>query len=335
MITSGESAESAGRAESAGLADAGAGLPPVLQLLWGTRPRGRRSAGLSIDAIVDAAISIADAEGLSGVSMAKVASALGFTTMSLYRHVSSKDELLALMWNASAAGIPTITGAGTRERLGNWALAQLRALQRRTWILDLPMATPPAGPNSLAWVEQAMAALAESPLGAGERLGVVGLLSTFVLGEARMAHDSALFREANGADVDYAQVLRVVADERRFPELHRAAWSGELDRWDDPDHDAPEYHEDDGPDWADNRGFQFGLERILDSIELLMSQRMSRGTDRISRPSWRRPRRRTPPTARSAARPEAGAGSARSPPPACRGRSREKGWPPPGPAGRR
>ena len=227
---------------------------------------------------MDAAIAIADAEGLAGVSMAKVASALGFTTMSLYRHVSSKDELLALMWNASAAGIPTITGDGTRERLANWALAQMRALQRRTWILELPMATPPAGPNSLAWVEQAMAALAKSPLSAGERLGVVGLLSTFVLGEARMAHDGAIFREENGADVDYAQVLRVVADERRFPELYRAAWSGELDTWDGeagPDHDVSgdDESDHDGPDWADNRGFQFGLERILDSIELLVSQR--------------------------------------------------------------
>ncbi len=266
-----------GRASVTSAADAASGLPPVLELLWGRRSRGRRSAGLSIDAIVDAAIAIADAEGLAGVSMAKVASALGFTTMSLYRHVSSKDELLALMWNASAAGIPTITGDGTRERLANWALAQMRALQRRTWILELPMATPPAGPNSLAWVEQAMAALAKSPLSAGERLGVVGLLSTFVLGEARMAHDGAIFREENGADVDYAQVLRVVADERRFPELYRAAWSGELDTWDGeagPDHDVPGDQSDhDGPDWADNRGFQFGLERILDSVELLVSQR--------------------------------------------------------------
>jgi AcrR family transcriptional regulator len=262
MATSGDST---GPAEPA---DRGTALPPVLELLWGRRQRGRRATGLSIDAIVDAAISIADAEGLAGVSMAKVASALGFTTMSLYRHVSGKDELLALMWNASAAGIPTITGDGWRQRLQNWALAQMHALQRRTWILDLPMATPPAGPNSLAWVEQAMAALADSPLYAGERLGVVGLLSTFVLGEARMAHDSAIFREANGAGIDFAQVLRTVADEERFPQLYRAAWSGELGR-----PDAGEDGGDSPPDWADDLGFMFGLERILDSVELLIERR--------------------------------------------------------------
>lgn len=255
-------------------------LPPVLELLWGRRQRGRRAAGLSIDAIVDAAISIADTEGLAGVSMAKVASALGYTTMSLYRHVSGKDELLALMWNASAAGTPTISGDGWRQLLENWALAQMTALQRRTWILELPMATPPAGPNSLAWVEQAMRALADSPLNAGERLGVMGLLSTFVLGEARMAHDSALFREASGAEVDYAQVLRIVADERRFPELFRAAWSGELDSEPLPSDAGAE------PDWADNRGFRFGLERILDSVELLISRRVGDGQAvRVSGPA--------------------------------------------------
>jgi AcrR family transcriptional regulator len=264
-------ATSGGSTGRDGSAEPGTALPPVLELLWGRRRRGRRAAGLSIDAIVDAAIAIADQEGLAGVSMAKVASALGFTTMSLYRHVAGKDELLALMWNASAAGIPTITGNGWRERLENWALAQMSGLQRRTWILELPMATPPAGPNSLAWVEQAMDALADSPLGAGERLGVVGLLSTFVLGEARMAHDSAIFREANGADIDYARVLRTVADEERFPQLYRAAWSGELDRPDTGEAGG------DSPDWADDPGFMFGLERILDGVELLIQRRAAAG----------------------------------------------------------
>ena len=79
-------------------------LPPGLDLLWGRRERGKRGprAGLSADAIVAAAVRVADAEGLEAVSMARVAKELGFTTMSLYRHVSGKDELLQMMWDASA-----------------------------------------------------------------------------------------------------------------------------------------------------------------------------------------------------------------------------------------
>ena len=74
-------------------------LPPSLELLWGRREVGRRGPkpGLNVDAIVAAAVDIANAEGLAAVSMARVAKAVGFTTMSLYRYVTNKDELLQLM----------------------------------------------------------------------------------------------------------------------------------------------------------------------------------------------------------------------------------------------
>ncbi len=51
--------------------------------------------------------------------MARVAKKLGFTTMSLYPHVASKDELLQLMWNASAQGAESLVldGDGWRDRL--------------------------------------------------------------------------------------------------------------------------------------------------------------------------------------------------------------------------
>ena len=99
-------------------------LPPGLDLLWGRRERGKRGPrpGLSADAIVEAAVRLADAEGLEAVSMARVAAELGFTTMSLYRHVASKDELLQLMWNASALGAENlvIEGDDWRSRLRTW-----------------------------------------------------------------------------------------------------------------------------------------------------------------------------------------------------------------------
>jgi AcrR family transcriptional regulator len=89
-------------------------LPPGLDLLWGRREPGRRGPrpGLSTDAIVEAAVAVADAEGLGAVSMARVAKELGFTTMSLYRHVTSKDELLQLMWNASALNAESLVLEG-------------------------------------------------------------------------------------------------------------------------------------------------------------------------------------------------------------------------------
>src|SRR5271163_3555950 len=116
------------------MADAGASepaaggkarLPAGPDLLWGRRGQGKRGPrpGLSADAIVDAAIRLADAEGLEGVSMARVAAELGFTTMSLYRHVASKEELFQLMWNASALSSDNLSleGDSWRPRLRRWS----------------------------------------------------------------------------------------------------------------------------------------------------------------------------------------------------------------------
>ncbi|MEV4018710.1 TetR/AcrR family transcriptional regulator [Nonomuraea angiospora] len=69
---------------------------PEVELLWREQDREPRP-GLSLGRIVRAAIEIADAEGLEGLSMRKVADRLGFTTMSLYRHVPGRDQLVDLM----------------------------------------------------------------------------------------------------------------------------------------------------------------------------------------------------------------------------------------------
>jgi tetracycline repressor-like protein len=126
------------------LAAGDAPLPPGLDLLWGRRGGGTRGPkpGLSVDAIVETAVAIADAEGLDAVSMARVAKELGFTTMSLYRHVSIKDELLQLMWNASAQGAEglVLEGEGWRHRLRMWAIVQREMLDRHPWITQMPMA---------------------------------------------------------------------------------------------------------------------------------------------------------------------------------------------------
>src|ERR1700757_4350953 len=101
-------------------------LPPGLDLLWGRRERGKRGPrpGLSPDAIVEAAVRVADADGLEAVSMARVAKELGFTTMSLYRYVANKDELLQLMWNAATFGAErlVIEGDDWGARVRAWAV---------------------------------------------------------------------------------------------------------------------------------------------------------------------------------------------------------------------
>jgi AcrR family transcriptional regulator len=181
-------------------------LPPGLDLLWGRRERGRRGPrpGLSADAIVTAAMRLADAEGLEAVSMARVAAALGFTTMSLYRYVTNKDELLALMWNASALGAENlvIEGAGWRERLRTWAVIQRDMLDRHPWLTQMPMAAPPVAPNSLHFVERGLATLDGTALTDSEKIQIIGLLSSYTLSEARMVADAVRAAMAAGAPTE-------------------------------------------------------------------------------------------------------------------------------------
>ena len=73
-----------------------AGLPPAPRRGGSARPTQRRaSRTLSREAIVDAAIEVLDAEGLSAVTMRRVADVLGTGQASLYAHVADKDEMVA------------------------------------------------------------------------------------------------------------------------------------------------------------------------------------------------------------------------------------------------
>jgi AcrR family transcriptional regulator len=223
-----------------------------------------------MEAIVEAAIRLADAEGLEAVSMARVAKELTFTPMSLYRYVSSKDELLQLMWNASAQGAENVvlTGSGWREQLTMWAQIQREMIDRHPWITQMPMAAPPLAPNSLTFVERGLQALDGSGLADADKLRVIGLLSSYTLSEARMAHDAVRAAQAmanTGGDPSppwsFESLLRQLVDEDSYPVLHRIAWS-----------EPPESigHAPSGFD--EQEEFHFGIERILDGVQALISR---------------------------------------------------------------
>jgi AcrR family transcriptional regulator len=259
------------KSEGAGIAGDGAAtggqLPSGLDLLWGRRERGTRGPkpGLSIEGIVEAAIRLADAEGLGAVSMARVAKELGFTTMSLYRYVANKDELLQLMWNASAQGAEDLVleGAGWRERLRGWALVQREMIDRHAWITEMPMATPPLAPNSLTFVERGLEALDDTGVADADKLRVIGLISSYTLSESRMTHEAA--RAAADASADapatwtFESLLRELVDAEGYPRLHRIAT-------DDASGSAGDRAAD------EHAAFLFGLETILDGVASLIDR---------------------------------------------------------------
>ena len=79
---------------------------PLLDLLWRDHPRAPKGgargpkARVSTDAVVEAAIRMADSEGIAEVRVRELAAALGVSTMAVYTHVNSRDDLLVLLVDA-------------------------------------------------------------------------------------------------------------------------------------------------------------------------------------------------------------------------------------------
>src|SRR6476620_10861553 len=147
-------------------------IPRSVALLWGLRqpPRRGPKAALSLDRITRAAIEVADAEGLAAVSMARVARQLGAGTMSLYRYIASKDELLLLMSDAALTEPPAPPAAANwREGLQHWGYSVLIELRRHSWYVQIPLAGPPTGPRNLAWFDAGLRTLDTTSLTAGEK----------------------------------------------------------------------------------------------------------------------------------------------------------------------
>ncbi|CAO0836451.1 TetR family transcriptional regulator OS=Streptomyces microflavus OX=1919 GN=Smic_52950 PE=4 SV=1 [Streptomyces microflavus] len=152
-----------------------------LSLLWraevaapprvGPGPRPR----LSVDAIVAAAVAIADEEGMAALSMRAVGERLGRTAMALYTHVPGKSELLDLMYDAVHAELPSrVPGvgagrlAGAAHRMGR---GYLEFYVRHPWVLQVSQARPVLGPHEYANLDTLVRLLGATGLPAPGRCG--------------------------------------------------------------------------------------------------------------------------------------------------------------------
>ncbi|WP_405150017.1 TetR/AcrR family transcriptional regulator [Sphaerisporangium sp. NBC_01403] len=242
-------------------------LPHTLQVLWGRSPRRTRgpAQALSLERIVATAIDIADADGMSALSMARIAERLGCATMSLYRHVASKDELLAFMMDAAPGPPPVFDTAPSdwRAALSGWAVELLGVYHRHPWILQVTH-RPPLDPGQLAWMDAGLRTFGGTALRPHDKMSVMLLVMHYVRGVAQLSA-SALHAgpDAGGEDVmsGYGETLARLVDAERFPALAEIVTYGVLD-------------DDAGQQEADPLAdFRSGLERILDGVDVLVRER--------------------------------------------------------------
>jgi len=153
--------------------------PDIPSPPWQRAPdRGsrRRREPISKEAIVAAAISLLDREGLAALSMRRLAEELGTGAASLYWHVGSKDGLLDLVLDQliSEVKIPDPDPPHWQEQLKEVAREQRRISLRHPYIVRISIGRIPMGPNALLFSERVLAILRAG--GLPPRLAVQGYL---------------------------------------------------------------------------------------------------------------------------------------------------------------
>lgn len=177
---------------------AGGGDPRrSIDLLWGLSEPGRRGPKprYSVDQVVEAAVAVADAEGLQAISVRRIAQELGVSPMSVYTYVPSKAELVGLMFDRILGEVdgPPPEGQGWREALTFVACERWRLTERHPWMLDLALHRPPLGPNLVARHEIALRILDATGLDDLTKDLVIDVLHSFLVGallEAREAREA-------------------------------------------------------------------------------------------------------------------------------------------------
>ena len=238
-----------------------------MDLLWRTAPAAERRPGprssLDVDRVVAAAVRLADAEGLPALSMRRVAADLGVAVMTLYGHVPGKGELVDLMLDSVLAELypdeDVVTGGDWRARLEAVARANWDLFLRHPWALHLATGRPPLGPHLMRKYELELRAVDGLGLPEVQMDLLVTLVTGFVRGTAAGVAEKADAERATGLTEEqwWAATEPYVAqvfDGERFPTAARVGpVAGEELGAGDP-----------------LRSFEFGLERLLDGIGVLV-----------------------------------------------------------------
>ena len=241
----------------------------TIDLLWLEEPayrRGRKK-GLTVAQVVDAAITLADDEGLDAVSMRRVAQELGVVPMTLYTYVPDKAALLELMVDALYLRMPRPDPgpASWRERLAAVAEENRLLYERHPWAAGLSQTRPPLGPGLMAKYEHELRAFDDTGLDEVETDSALTYLLGFVQAAARAAADArAEVERTSRSDHEWwaenGPLLAKVFDPHAYPRAVRigAAAGAEL-----------------GGAVNTSHAYAFGLERVLDGLGVLIEQRAS------------------------------------------------------------
>jgi AcrR family transcriptional regulator len=260
-------------------------LSRSLQLLWQGREQPSRGPkpGLTLERIVTAAVELADREGLASLSMRKVAAELGVGTMSLYRYVPGKGELLDLMLDhviypdpAEREAFERQLGKGWRAAMEAVGLGTYRLYLAHPWLLQVNQSRPLLGPNALLGFDLALSGLEDSGLTGQEKVAMIGTVQSYITGVARTHILQRQVAEETGvSDEEFwaaqGPVLELAMESDCYPHVFGLP--------------------DDAFSMSPEQTMRFGLDRLLDGLQSFVDARRDEGAppaDAATPPACRR-----------------------------------------------
>lgn len=226
-----------------------------LNLLWHGLPVARKGPkpSLSLEQIVSTAVAIADADGLDALSMRALAGELGVGTMSLYRYVADKAQLMHLVLDhLMMRPVEDPPTRGWRATLEVIAHDGRQLYLDHPWLMQINWSAPVLGPGSVGDLDRTLSGLTDLPFSDRERMSLVSLLDSYVTGSVRqeiLFEHSKLNSDLTNEEFWALQEPYLVAamESGRFPTM--AALSEDTFT----------------SDWAET--FEWGLRLLLDGVE--------------------------------------------------------------------
>src|SRR6186997_759043 len=145
--------------------------------------RDHQRVPLSKERIFQAAIDVADREGLQALTMRRLGAELGVEAMAVYKHVSSKDDILDGMVELVVSLIEAPGhGMDWRDAMRRRAISAREVLRRHSWAIGLLDSRRSMGPNQLRYVDAVLGSLRSAGFSVDDAAHAFSLLDSYVYG---------------------------------------------------------------------------------------------------------------------------------------------------------
>jgi len=213
-----------------------------------TEPRARRRARLNRDKVVQAAVDLADTDGIESLSMRKLGVALGIEAMSLYSHVANKGEVLDGMIDAVFGEIDAPSSRiKWKSAMRRRAISIRQVMARHPWAIGLMESRTAPGPATLRHHDTVIGMLRAAGFSIELAAHALSALDSYIYGFALQERNVP---SVTGETARLAQLLLTQLSSDEYPHLAELTVKHVLQ-----------------PGYDHGNEFEFGLDLILDGLE--------------------------------------------------------------------